>query len=184
MRPLRRSPTPDNTMASPGRLLECIFCFYFITHIPVTLAIDLQALLPRWMFPAALQGLLRWYAAKFKDPMIMDPPAWFSACIVCEALLQMPFFPVAAYAFYKGSRSWIRTPAIVYSTHVATTVISILGHILFNDFSKSTYPGPNTLSERLSLLAIYIPYLLIPVMILLTMLYSKRYNSFEEKKKQ
>uniref|UniRef100_UPI00398F0481 sigma intracellular receptor 2 n=1 Tax=Pristiophorus japonicus TaxID=55135 RepID=UPI00398F0481 len=171
-------------MASCMRLLEWVFFFYFFTHIPITLAIDLQALLPEWLYPPALQGLLKWYAAQFKDPMIMDPPAWFNACILCEALLQMPFFPVAAYAFYKGSCSWIRTPAIVYSTHVATTVISILAHILFNDFSKSTYPGPNTLSERLSLLAIYAPYLLIPIMILLTMLFSKRYNPDEEKKRR
>ncbi|XP_072908999.1 sigma intracellular receptor 2 [Hemitrygon akajei] len=184
MRPPSRGPTPDHAMASPGRLLECIFCFYFVTHIPITLAIDLQALLPRWMFPAALQDLIKWYATMFRDPMIMDPPTWFNTFILCEALLQLPFFPVAAYAFYKGSCPWIRTPAIVYSTHVATTVISILGHILFNDFSKSTYPGPNTLSERLSLLAIYSPYLLIPVMILLTMLYSQRYNSFNGKKRQ
>ncbi|XP_069767230.1 sigma intracellular receptor 2 [Narcine bancroftii] len=171
-------------MASGGRLLERIFCLYFVTHIPITLAIDLQALLPRWMYPAPLQSLLKWYAARFQDPMIIDPPAWFKACIFCEALLQMPFFPVAAYAFYKGNCSWIRTPAIVYSTHVATTVISILGHIMFNDFSKSTHPGPKTLSGRLSLLAIYIPYLITPLMILLTMLCSKRYNSSEGKKRQ
>ncbi|XP_078404233.1 sigma intracellular receptor 2 isoform X1 [Cetorhinus maximus] len=131
-----------------------------------------------------LQGLLKWYAARFKDPMIMDPPAWFKAFILCEALLQMPFFPVAAYAFYKGGCSWIRTPAIIYSTHVATTVIPILAHILFNDFSASTYPGPKTMSERLSLLAIYTPYLLIPVWILLTMLFSETYNPDKEKKRR
>ncbi|XP_055513556.1 sigma intracellular receptor 2 [Leucoraja erinacea] len=171
-------------MAEPGRLLEYIFSFYFISHIPITLAVDMQALLPRSMFPGALQGLLDWYSARFKDPMLLDPPPWFSVFILCEAVLQMPFFPFAAYAFYKGSCSWIRMPAIVYSTHVATTVVSTLGHILFNDFSKSTYPGPNTLSDRLTLTAIYIPYLIIPLLILLTMLFSNRYNSDGEKKRK
>ncbi|XP_078404234.1 sigma intracellular receptor 2 isoform X2 [Cetorhinus maximus] len=171
-------------MVSCRRLLEWSFFFYFFTHIPITLAIDLQALLPKDLYPPALQGLLKWYAARFKDPMIMDPPAWFKAFILCEALLQMPFFPVAAYAFYKGGCSWIRTPAIIYSTHVATTVIPILAHILFNDFSASTYPGPKTMSERLSLLAIYTPYLLIPVWILLTMLFSETYNPDKEKKRR
>ncbi|XP_078278565.1 sigma intracellular receptor 2 [Rhinoraja longicauda] len=171
-------------MAEPGRLLDYIFTFYFISHIPITLAVDMQALLPRTVYPAALQRLLDGYSARFKDPMLLDPPPWFSVFILCEVLLQMPFFPVAAYAFYKGSCSWIRMPAILYSTHVATTVVSILGHILFNDFSKSTYPGPNTLSERLTLVAIYIPYLIIPLMILLTMFFSKRYNSDEGKKRK
>ncbi|GCB67136.1 hypothetical protein scyTo_0005081 [Scyliorhinus torazame] len=171
-------------MASCSRLLEWVFCLYFLSHIPITLGIDLQAVLPRDWYPGALQGLLKWYAARFKDPMIMDPPTWFKALILCEAVLQLPFFPIAAYAFYKGSCSWIRTPAIIYSTHVATTVISILAHILFNDFTESTYPGPKSMSERLSLLAIYAPYLLIPVMILITMFFSKRYNPDEGKKRR
>uniref|UniRef100_A0A4W3I4X6 Transmembrane protein 97 n=1 Tax=Callorhinchus milii TaxID=7868 RepID=A0A4W3I4X6_CALMI len=131
-----------------------------------------------------LQDLLKWYATQFKDPMMLDPPAWFKSYIFCEALLQLPFFPVAAYAFYKGNCQWIRTPAIVYSTHVATTLVSILAHILFNDFSTSVYPGPSTMSQRLSLVALYAPYLLIPVMLLLAMLFSVKYNPVEEKKKK
>lgn len=49
-----------------------------------------------------LKDLLRWYAEEFKDPMVLDPPEWFKSFIFCEALLQTPFFPVAAYAFLKG----------------------------------------------------------------------------------
>ncbi|GCC24592.1 hypothetical protein chiPu_0002994 [Chiloscyllium punctatum] len=177
------NPT-ESTMASYSRLIEWVFACYFFTHIPITLAIDLQALLPGDLYLPALQDLLKWYAARFKDPMMLDPPAWFKAFILCEALLQLPFFPVAAYAFYKGNCSWIRTPAIIYSTHVTTTVIAILAHILFNDFSKSMYPGPKSTSERLTLSAIYIPYLLIPVLILMSMLFNKRYNPDEEKKRQ
>uniref|UniRef100_H3BEZ7 Transmembrane protein 97 n=2 Tax=Latimeria chalumnae TaxID=7897 RepID=H3BEZ7_LATCH len=116
--------------------------------------------------------------------MMMDPPAWFKSFVFCEGLVQMPFFPVAAYAFFKGSCRWIRTPAIIYSTHVATTVIPIIAHVLFQDFSSSKYPGPKTLQERLTLVSIYAPYLLIPVMMLLTMLCSTHYNPEEKKKKK
>lgn len=49
-----------------------------------------------------LKDLLRWYADEFKDPMMLDPPEWFKSFVFCEALVQMPFFPVAAYAFLKG----------------------------------------------------------------------------------
>lgn len=35
---------------------------------------------------------------------MLQPPEWFKAFIYCEAFLQLPFFPVAAYAFLKGGR--------------------------------------------------------------------------------
>lgn len=51
---------------------------------------------------AQLRDVLEWYSADFKDPMVTDPPQWFKSFIFCEALFQLPFFPVAAYAFLKG----------------------------------------------------------------------------------
>lgn len=53
-----------------------------------------------------LTELLQWYAATFRDPMMLQPPEWFKAFIYCEAFLQMPFFPIAVYAFLKG---WYKT---------------------------------------------------------------------------
>lgn len=108
------------------RVLEIIFFLYFATHIPITLFIDLQALLPEHVYPQQvgvtngrivfishfysltvlpllqLKDVLRWYSEEFKDPMVVDPPEWFKSFIFCEAFLQLPFFPVAAYAFLKG----------------------------------------------------------------------------------
>ncbi|NXA21302.1 SGMR2 protein, partial [Ibidorhyncha struthersii] len=131
-----------------------------------------------------LTELLQWYAASFKDPMMLQPPEWFKAFIYCEAFLQMPFFPVAVYAFFKGGCKWIRTPAIIYSTHVATTLFAILAHILFHDFSKSEHLGPQTQRERLTLLSVYAPYLLIPLLILFTMLFHPHYNHVEKRKRK
>ncbi|XP_076832981.1 sigma intracellular receptor 2 [Brachyhypopomus gauderio] len=156
------------------RTLEIIFLIYFASHIPITLFIDLQALLPERVYPQSLKNLLQWYASEFKDPMVLDPPVWFRSFIYCEALLQLPFFPVAVYAFLKGNCRWIRTPVIVYSTHVATSLIPILGHILFHNFPPA---GPQTLQERLTLVSIYAPYLVVPVLLLLTMLCSSAYCS-------
>ncbi|XP_030632697.1 sigma intracellular receptor 2 [Chanos chanos] len=159
------------------RVLEMIFFIYFASHIPITLFIDFQALLPEHFYPQMLKDLLRWYATEFKDPMMMDPPIWFKSFVFCEALVQFPFFPFAAYAFLKGGCRWIRTPAMIYSAHVATTLIPILAYILYHDFPTTPHPGPQTWNERWLLVSIYAPYLLVPVMILLTMLYSSAYNS-------
>ncbi|KAI1893378.1 hypothetical protein AGOR_G00123120 [Albula goreensis] len=158
------------------RILEIIFFFYFASHIPITLFIDLQALLPEQVYPQALIDLLHWYAAEFKDPMVVDPPVWFKSFIFCEAVVQLPFFPLATYAFWKGGCRWIRTPAIVYSTHVATTLIPILSYVLFHGFPETPHPGPQTLEERLTLVTVYAPYLLIPMMLLFTMLFSPAYS--------
>lgn len=158
------------------RVLEMIFFLYFASHIPITLFIDLQALLPGELYPQQLKDLLRWYAAHFKDPMVLDPPEWFQSFIFCEALLQLPFFPVAAYAFFKGGCRWIRTPAIVYSAHVATSLIPILAHVLFSSFPLEPHPGPQTTQERWLLVSIYAPYLIVPLLLLLTMLLSRTYS--------
>ncbi|KAM6945978.1 sigma intracellular receptor 2 [Aplochiton taeniatus] len=156
------------------RILEIIFFLYFASHIPITLFIDLQALLPANVYPQVLKDLLTWYGEEFKDPMMLDPPIWFKSFIFCEALVQTPFFPIAAYAFFKGGCKWIRTPAIVYATHVATTLVPILAHILFYTFPST---GPQSTKQRYTLVSIYAPYLLVPLMLLATMLFSSTYSS-------
>jgi len=45
------------------------------------------------------------------------------------------------------------------------------------DFSKDKLPGPSTLEERLILSAIYAPYLIVPLLLLFTMLFSSEYGS-------
>ncbi|XP_017678197.1 PREDICTED: transmembrane protein 97 [Lepidothrix coronata] len=171
-------------MAAAPRWRERLFALYFLSHIPITALIDLQPLLPAGIPPRALTDLLQQYATSFRDPMMLQPPEWFKAFIYCEAFLQLPFFPVAAYAFLKGGCRWIRTPAIIYSTHVATTLFAILAHILFHDFSKSEHVGPQTLRERLVLLSIYLPYLLFPLLILFTMLCNPHYKHVEKRKRK
>ncbi|OCT93857.1 sigma intracellular receptor 2 [Xenopus laevis] len=171
-------------MAVCSRLLEWIFFFYFFSHIPITLLVDLQAVLPPSLYPRELLDLMKWYTVTFKDHLMANPPAWFKSFVYCEAVLQLPFFPVAAYAFFKGGCKWIRIPAIVYSAHVATTVIPIIAHVIFGDFPKSDAIAPLTQKDRLTLVAIYAPYLVVPVLLLLTMLFSPRYRQEEKRKRK
>ncbi|NXH09478.1 SGMR2 protein, partial [Bucco capensis] len=180
-----RVPGPGRAaMAAGPRWRERLFALYFLSHIPITLLIDLQALLPAGLHPASLTELLQWYAATFRDPMMLQPPEWFKAFIYCEAFLQLPFFPVAAYAFFKGGCKWIRTPAIIYSTHVATTLFAILAHILFHDFSSGEPAGPRSQQQRLTLLCVYLPYLLLPLLLLHTMLCHPHYCQLEKRKRK
>ncbi|NXT21676.1 SGMR2 protein, partial [Syrrhaptes paradoxus] len=175
---------PGAAMAAAPRWRERLFALYFLSHVPITLLIDLQALLPAGLYPQSLTDLLQWYVATFRDPVMLQPPEWFKAFVWCEAVLQLPFFPIASYAFLKGGCKWIRTPAIIYSTHVATTLLPILAHILFHDFSTSERLGPRSQRERLALFSVYVPYLLIPLLILYTMLRNPHYTQAEKRKRK
>ncbi|XP_077996289.1 sigma intracellular receptor 2-like [Glandiceps talaboti] len=160
-----------------ARILNAVFFLYFASHIPITVLIDAQSVLPKAWYPKMLRDTLEWYCKEFKDPMMMDTPIWFKSFCICEILFQFPFFFFATHAFWKGTAKRLRVPLLVYSSHVATTVVAILAHIFFHDFSKGEYPGPSTLQERLFLGAIYSPYLIVPLMLLFTMLFSEDYNT-------
>ena len=75
-----------------------------------------------------------------------------------------------------GSKSWIRIPTLIYSSHVATTVAPMLYSFYFDDFKKVNRVGPETEEERLNLMMFYIPYFVIPVLMMLTMVFSKTYR--------
>ena len=87
----------------------------------------------------------------------------------------------------SGGCKWIRTPAIIYSVHTMTTLIPILSTLLLDDFSKASHfrgQGPKTFQERLFLISVYIPYFLIPLILLLFMVRNPYYKSEEKRKKK
>lgn len=149
------------------------FIVFFATHIPITAFIDAQAFLPRSVFPSIAIDLVEWHcsAAGFKDSLMREKPSWFRHIVLFEIMLQFPFFFVALAALLKRSNS-VRLPALVYGSHVATTMIPILGHFSVVDPSLSP-------SERATLIAIYCPYLILPVWLVVAMM---RGDPFEKLK--
>ena len=131
-----------------------LFLIYFISHIPITLCVDLQALFGHH-YPEGLRNLMEWYCSTYHDPLMRVPPIWFRSFIWCELLMQMPFFFFATFALLRR-KNWIRIPGIVYGVHVSTTVIPILAEIVYNKAITDT--------EKLTLVGFYYPYLLIPTM--------------------
>ncbi|XP_064618496.1 sigma intracellular receptor 2-like [Lineus longissimus] len=158
-------------------LLDWLFAIYFITHIPIAIFFDSQMLLPSWLYPEVARNTVLWYSKEYKDPMVVAAPVWFKSFIVCEITMQLPFFFFGAYAFVKGGCRWIRTPLLIYASHVVTTMLPIMAHIMLHDFSKDEpkLPGPSSLEDRLVVLAIYSAYFIIPVMMILRMLLDKEY---------
>ncbi|KAG1171448.1 hypothetical protein G6F70_007034 [Rhizopus microsporus] len=141
-----------------SRPLDLIYFVYFASHIPVTLAIDLQTLLPAHWIPKVLADTLSFYKNTFKDPFMgsTEPMYWFRSFLVCELILQLPFFFYACYGLVKDCKR-IRLPLAVYGAHVATTVIPTIAEVMFNP------KYPLVASERLTLFGFYFPYFLLPL---------------------
>ena len=121
----------------------------------------LSAVLPKRWVPAFAQRLLAWHVESTGDPLMAPivhgtPVApWFQALIYGELALQLPFFFVAVYAFWRRL-NWIRMPALAYGVHTATTLLPIL-------LELAASPDIATRAARAQLLALYTPYLLLPL---------------------
>ena len=126
------------------------------THIPATLMMDSQALLPPAIVPGFMKSLLRFHVDTNADPLMANPPTWFKSFILFELLFQLPFFFIGFKAFYER-KNWIRIPGVVYGAHTATTLVPILQYIW-------EYPSLGN-AERWRLIAIYLPYLVVPLWI-------------------
>lgn len=70
-------------------------------------------------------------------------------------------FRAGAYAFAAGKR-WIQKPAIVYGISTATTLLPILGELLLSPAKDFNRPV---------LVAFYLPYLVLPLVLAARMLH-------------
>lgn len=139
-----------------SRPFDLLVVIYMVTHIPTTMLIDAQSLVPASFFPSWARDALAWHIKMNDDHLVSSNPPWFLSLVACELALQLPFFFVAAYAFTYQCR-WIRIPALIYGIHVATTLVPILGD--FISYSPPKWP----------LAAIYVPYFIIPLAIAIRM---------------
>lgn len=143
--------------------IDTVFLLYFITHIPITLCVDVMPLLPLEWVPAPLMMLNQILSQQLADPFMVlrSSPSfgnltWFHSLLVCELAVQLPFFFYATWALWHNSPHR-HAPLLVYGVHVATTMAPILGTLAFdNNINRSS-------AQRLALAGLYLPYLLIPL---------------------
>jgi hypothetical protein len=87
------------------RPLDLVFFIFFVTHIPITLLFDLQAIYPTWLVPSLLLETTAKYVEVTGDPFMgaTSPMYWFQSFVSLEAAFQLPFFFVASYGLYHGN---------------------------------------------------------------------------------
>ncbi|KAL4429047.1 hypothetical protein ABPG77_006086 [Micractinium sp. CCAP 211/92] len=140
-------------------ILYGLYLAFFISHIPITLLVDSQAVFPASWYPQALRDVQAWYFETYKDPLMMGLPTWFRSLVVSEIVVQLPFFFVATYAFL-GRKNWIRIPAILYGAFVTATMLPILAELALHEA-----PG----YQRAAVTSFYSPYLVVPLVLALHM---------------
>ncbi|XP_060569277.1 sigma intracellular receptor 2-like [Ruditapes philippinarum] len=160
------------------RYIEFVYLLYFGSHIFFAIFFDSQAIFPDWFFPQQLKDVVKSYTRDYGDSMVAEPPAWYQSFLVCEMLFIVPFSFAAIYAYWNGvsNNKWIRTPMIIYSTHVITAEFCIYHHIFLHDFSKDELPGPQNMRARLVLAMFYFPYFILPIILLFDSLFSSVYK--------
>ncbi|CAE6359350.1 unnamed protein product [Rhizoctonia solani] len=159
------------------RSLDFLYLVYFVIHIPPTLLMDLQAVLPRGSFPSALQQLPQFYLNMSGDPLIAGAMGlhgastqftWFYTFLVIEELFQLPLFILGIYLLRKDS-SYTPILLTVYGSHVTTTMAPVLATLLStprtvtNAIEKAAEFSSLNSSQLSMLLSSYIPFLIIPL---------------------
>ncbi|KAI8470014.1 MAG: transmembrane protein 6/97 [Monoraphidium minutum] len=147
-----------------ARPIHLLAVLWFLIHIPTTLLVDIQSILPQEYakdFPQFAKDMLQFHIKAHGDHLVRDNPLWFVTFVWCEVCLQLPFFFIAAYAYIAG-RSWIRIPAIMYGVHAATTVLPMLA-----EFAYSPEGAANP--KKQVLLAMYGAYAVVPMLLALNM---------------
>lgn len=159
-------------MLSPTFLMA-----YSAIHLIVSLCIDIQAILSPRIFAGPMKELVQWYTLTFKDPLMAQPPVWFQSCIWIELLFQCPYF-VYGILLGKCQREsrLFGALSVIYGASTATTLIPILATFC-NAAELSTV-------EKATLVIIYLPFLVIPMLIMIDFAFFTENNFIENKKKK
>ncbi|KAI8055728.1 transmembrane protein 6/97, partial [Syncephalis plumigaleata] len=165
------------------RVTDYLLFGYFLSHIPASLLIDTQVVLPPSWIPSFLSELRAWYAYTTGDPFMRpDQPAgafdfvWFRGMVVCELCFQLPLMLLAVQIFcpwtkqasanastaypvrVRNLRRW-RVPLLAFGVHTATTLVPILAEL----YAWPTVNSSTTADAAALLYSFYVPYLLGPL---------------------
>ncbi|WEW59572.1 hypothetical protein PRK78_005046 [Emydomyces testavorans] len=78
--------------------LDTAYIAFFALHLVIMFVLDLVPLYPESIKPVALEKLRQLYIDKYQDKFFTEPPGWFRAYIVMEAVYHVP----ASIAIIRG----------------------------------------------------------------------------------
>ncbi|CAG9462023.1 unnamed protein product [Pedinophyceae sp. YPF-701] len=149
-----------------SRYMELLFLVYFIVHVPITIFIDSQLVLGSKFHPAWAVQVTADYIRDVHDFLVKVNPVWFYSMVLCEMFLQLPCFFVSMYGIVKQA-SWMPLVGVIYGTHVSTTLVPILASFILEPLDPENNTGPMYESDRLPLVAVYVAWIIVPLLMVL-----------------
>lgn len=154
----------NNTISGIDRF----YIVYFLIHIPITIIIDSCIIIPEEQRFQLQRQFLEFHISSNKDFLLVNLPLWLRVFGLFELFVQLPFFFVGSYMLFKQLKQ-VYPLMLIYGFNASFTTLVCLVHILCD------YQGAGlTAGESYKLAALYIPYLIIPLVMLVD--YSFRIN--------
>ncbi|GEQ66746.1 hypothetical protein JCM33374_g409 [Metschnikowia sp. JCM 33374] len=135
---------------------DTFYFWYFVLHIPITVLIDSCLVIPREYRHWVQASLVDFHVQQNKDFLLQNPPLWLQVFGAFELFFQLPVFFIAAYKLYAGYRN-IHVILCVYGFNASFTTAVCLAYVV-----KTAHVYGLSTTEKWSLFALYVPYLLIP----------------------
>ncbi|KAK6198027.1 transmembrane protein 6/97 [Scheffersomyces amazonensis] len=142
--------------------LDTFYLAYYIIHIPITILIDSSIIVPtKYLLPVS-QHILDFHISTNHDFLLVEKPLWFKISGLLELTFQLPLFFYLAWSLWNNRKSInYYVFSIIYGFNAAFTTLLCLAAV-YNDGPAFGLTSP----QILNLMAVYSPYLGIPLLIL------------------
>jgi hypothetical protein len=151
--------------------MDSFFIGWFLIHIATTLLVDIQPLLPSWVYPKAIRDIVIWYIDVAGDKMmrgaftgekdLCNGHYWFRSLVTFELFYQLPMFFYIINGLRQGgvAKARMELPALIYCAHVVTTLIPINAEVLFSPNFREL-----SLYQKTFLMTAYTPFWVVPLL--------------------
>ena len=145
-------------------MLNTFLFYYYLIHIPITILIDASVIIPTKYHTTLTTHLLQFHISQNNDILLLHPQTWFKAFIAIECVVQLPLF---FYFVTKHLRSKLDVRyylwSVIYGFNASFTTLVCLVYISIDGRVVYGLSGV----EVVKLWGIYLPYLIIPSIILI-----------------
>ena len=143
-----------------SRKLDWFYFWYFVIHVPVTVLIDSCLVIPKEWQTTVQRSIVLFHVSTNNDFLLAKPPLWLQVFGFYELVFQLPLFIYGAVQLYQNNRQvypWL----IIYGFNAAFTTSVCLVYVIMEGAAHGLTNG-----QICSLFGLYVPYLIIPVFIL------------------
>lgn len=159
--------------------LDKFYYWYFIVHIPITLLIDSTIVIPDEYQLWIQKLIVSFHIETNKDILLIESPLWFKVFGLFELVVQLPIFVIGSI-FLRNRDERITPVMMIYGFNAFfTTLVCLIWVIAEGDNFGLTR------AEIYNLVLIYVPYLIIPLVMMIDNLIRniKVFNKIEITKK-